>query len=320
MRDTARHVLVTGGAGFIGTHTCRALLSRGIRVRVLDNLSTGRSENLDGQNVELIEGSILKPQELRAGCEGVDSIIHLAALPSVPRSLADPIASHEANATGTLRVLEAARANRTQVVLASSSSVYGSNPALPKSEDLVCRPMSPYATSKLAAESYALAYSNCFAVPVLPFRFFNVFGPLQRPGDDYAAVVPSFVDHALRRRPIPIHGDGSQTRDFTYVQTVAQVLATAVEQEKSSIFPVNLAYGTRTSLLELVDLLEHIVARPLTREYLEARAGDVHDSQADNNRLRGLFPEVDPIPLAQGLEETVAWFTATWPGLLPARS
>lgn len=209
-------VTVTGGAGFIGANLARELTSRGAQVKVLDDFSTGTIRNLEGLDIELLRGSILDPAMLEAATNDADSIVHLAALPSVPRSIANPGPSHEVNATGTLRVLEAGRPRQSQVIVASSSSVYGANRALPKSEGLRPIPMSPYAVSKLAAESYAMAFQHCYELPTVAFRFFNVFGPLQMPGHAYAAVIPAFVEAALLGRPLPVHGDGTQTRDFTY--------------------------------------------------------------------------------------------------------
>jgi len=216
-------VAVTGGAGFIGGNLVRVLaaIPEVDQVVVLDDLSTGYRENLDGIACTLIEGSILDPDAVDATLTGASSVVHLAARPSVPRSVTDPMASHAANATGTAEVLEGARRSGCgHVVVASSSSVYGANPTLPKSEGLVPRPMSPYAASKLATESYALAWGHCYGLGVLAFRFFNVFGPLQPAGHAYAAVVPAFIDAALRGEPIPMHGNGTQSRDFTFVDTV----------------------------------------------------------------------------------------------------
>jgi UDP-glucose 4-epimerase len=308
------NVLVTGGAGFIGANLCGALDGAGDfdRVVAFDDLSTGRRANLDGLvGVELRASSILDARALDAALEGIDAVVHLAARPSVPRSLADPMASHLTNATGTMEVLEAARrAGGPQVVVASSSSVYGANPALPKREDMATMPVSPYAASKLAAESAVLAYGRSFDLPVLAYRFFNVFGPLQDADHAYAAVVPAFVASALRGEPLPIHGDGTQTRDFTYVGSVALVLAQTVTRRLTSLEPVNLAFGTKVSLLELIDVLEKVLGRQLDRRHTEARAGDVRDSQADQTRIRALFPDIAPVGLEEGLHATVEWFQA----------
>ncbi len=305
-------VLVTGGAGFIGANLCRSLASvpQVSEVVALDDLSTGRKDNLAGlAQVELVEGSILDADLLDHLVDGVASVVHLAARPSVPRSLADPMATHRVNATGTMEVLEAARRHGLpQVVVASSSSVYGANPALPKREDMATFPVSPYAASKLAAESAALAYGRSFSLPVLAFRFFNVFGPLQPADHAYAAVVPTFVAAARRRDPLPVHGDGRQTRDFTFVGSVVSVLTEAVTRAVSDPEPVNLAFGTRVSLLELIDLLERVVGRALERRHDQPRVGDVRDSQADQTRLARLFPAIEPIALEDGIRATVEWF------------
>jgi UDP-glucose 4-epimerase len=308
---TALRVVVTGGAGFIGANLCGALMAEpGVgEVVALDDLSTGSRQNLDGlDGVELVEGSILDADLLDETFRGVDAIVHLAARPSVPRSLADPMASHLTNATGTMEVLEAARRRgRPHVVVASSSSVYGASPTLPKREDMAPRPASPYAAGKLAAEAATLAYGLSFDLPVLAFRFFNVFGPLQAPDHAYAAVVPAFVAAALRGEPIPVHGDGGQTRDFTFVGSVTSVLTEAVLGQVTDPGPVNLAFGTRVSLLELLELLEQVLGRPLPRSHTEPRAGDVRDSQADTSRLRSLFPDIEPVGLETGLRATVSW-------------
>ncbi len=221
-------VVVTGGAGFIGANLC-ARLTRDpdvSEVVAFDDLSTGVRTNLDGIDATFAEADILDPAALDRAFDGATSVVHLAARPSVPRSLADPMRSHVVNATGTVEVLEAARrAGNLHVVVASSSSVYGANPALPKHESATTLPLSPYAASKLATEAYALSYQHSFGLPALAFRFFNVFGPLQPAGHAYAAVVPAFVSAALEGRPLPVQGDGRQSRDFTFVGTVADVLA-----------------------------------------------------------------------------------------------
>jgi UDP-glucose 4-epimerase len=304
-------VVVTGGAGFIGANLCRQLVvSPDVdEVVVLDNLSTGFRSNLDGVPVELVEGTIVDPDDVDRVMDGADSVIHLGARGSVPRSVADPIASHEANATGTAMVLEGARrAGDVHVVVASSSSVYGANPTLPKREDQVCRPVSPYAASKLATESYALAWQHTYGLPTLAFRFFNVFGPLQPAGHAYAAVVPAFVSAAMEGRPLPVHGDGTQSRDFTYVDTVCSVLTDAAIRRVTHPEPVNLAFGTRVSLLEVVATLERILGRSLELEMTAPRVGDVKHTQADNSCLQGLFPDVVPVGLEEGLQATVDWF------------
>lgn len=308
--DRGLTVLVTGGAGFIGANLCRRLQGDPAvrQIRVLDDLSSGHAANLAGVEVDFREGSILDVDALDDAAAGCSHIVHLAAVPSVPRSIKDPVRSHEVNATGTVRVLEAARRHGgLHVTLASSSSVYGSNPALPKSEDLQCRPMSPYAVSKLATEQYALAYATCYRLPVMPFRFFNVFGPLQAAGHAYAAVVPAFVDAALRGEPVQVFGDGHQTRDFTFVGTVTEVLRRTLLEDVTGP-PTNLAFGTRTSLLHLLALLSDLLGRSIPVQHLPPRAGDVRDSQADSALIRSLLPDVPAVPLLAGLQATVEWF------------
>ena len=300
-------VLVTGAAGFIGSNLVKRL-SAIAEVRGIDDLSTGYMRNIDGLNLDFIEGSILNESMLKKAVRDCDAIVHLAARPSVPRSMAEPLKSHEVNATGTLRVLEAARSLRDPlIVVASSSSVYGANPTLPKSETALPMPMSPYAVSKLAAEQYALAWQYSYGMKTLPFRFFNVFGPNQAPDHDYAAVVPTFIASALRGETLHINGDGLQSRDFTYVGTVCDVIANAITQRISNNGPVNLAFGTRTSLLEVITILQEIMSQSLNVDHGEERIGDVRHSQADNTVLKSLFPNVKPVSLVEGLRTTVEW-------------
>lgn len=304
-------VVVTGGAGFIGANLCRALAAApGVEeVVALDDLSTGSAANLDGVDVALVRGDLVDPHVLDAVLPGTTCVVHLGARPSVPRSLQDPLATHTVNATGTLQVLEGMRRHAVpHVVVASSSSVYGINPYLPKHEALTPMPVSPYAVSKLATEAYAIAHAACFDLRALAFRFFNVFGPLQAAGHAYAAVVPAFVSAALAGEPVTVHGDGGQTRDFTYVGTVCEVIARAVTGGVSSPHPVNLAFGGRFSLLEVLERVEVIVGHPIERVHVAPRAGDVRDSQADQTRLRSLFPEVVPVGLDDGLGRTLKWF------------
>jgi UDP-glucose 4-epimerase len=304
-------VVVTGGAGFIGANLCRELADRHRTgsVVVLDDLSTGSTANLDGLDVEFVEGSILDRELVTKVVDGADAVVHLAARPSVARSLTDPVASHAANASGTVTVLEVCREKSVHLIAASSSSVYGSVAELPKHEDLPTRPLSPYGASKLAGEAYVLAYGASFGLPVMALRFFNVYGPLQSAGHAYAAVVPAFTDAALSGRPLRVHGDGRQTRDFTYVRTVTRVLADAVALDVTCATPVNLAFGTRVSVLELAYQVAAAAGVPIEIRHEPARGGDVRHSQAAaTGRLRGLFPDVEPVPLADGLQETVAWF------------
>ena len=298
-------ITITGGAGFIGANLSKHLLGLGAQVTIIDDLSSGSLSNIADLDVEFIQGSMLDPNT--SAFDSCDAIVHLGAVPSVPRSVKDPVTSHQANATGTLMVLEAARKRNAHVIVASSSSVYGANPTLPKSEDMRPMPISPYAVSKLATESYAISYQHCYDLPTLAFRFFNVFGPLQAPGHAYAAVVPSFTHAALAGGPIPIHGDGTQTRDFTYVGTVVATIADALERRVTSLDPINLAFGSRYSLLDVIALLEDQLGHPLERQHQPMRAGDVKDSQADSSRLIQLFPDIRAVPLDTGLAQTVDW-------------
>lgn len=304
-------ILVTGGAGFIGSNLLDHIEHKypNWELVTLDDLSTGNEANLAASSARFIQGTILSSSDLARAMEGVDKVVHLAAIPSVPRSIAAPTPSHEANASGTLAVLEAARAaGVSQVIVASSSSVYGSNPTLPKSEFAWTRPMSPYAVSKLATEAYTLAYNYSYGMKNLAFRFFNVYGPRQAPGHAYAAVIPQFVDSALRGRPLPVHGDGTQSRDFTYVGTVCAVIAEAIEREVSSNDPLNLAFGTNTSLNDLINIIEARLGTTLERQHMESRTGDVRASQADSAALREAFPDIQPVTLERGIAETVKWF------------
>ena len=304
-------VVVTGGAGFIGANLCRALRRQPEvdEVVAVDDFSTGKRSNVTDPAVTVVEGTILDGSVLDQAFASATSVVHLAARPSVPRSIADPVASHEANASGTVAVLEACRRHSVgHVIVASSSSVYGANPTLPKHEELTPQPLSPYAVSKLATESYALAYQHSFGLGVLAFRFFNVFGPLQDAGHAYAAVIPAFVSAALADEPLPVHGDGLQTRDFTFIDSLTSVLTDAVLRRVTHQRPVNLAFGGRTDLLSVISLLEEILGHALKREHAGPRAGDVRDSQADQTTLRRLFPQISPIHLETGLRATVDWF------------
>lgn len=304
-------ILITGGAGFIGHNLAKLSLDRGHEVRIIDDLSTGYADNLDGLDVDFREASILDETALASALQSVDSVVHLAALGSVPRSIADPLRSHHANATGTLTVLDQARrADVTHVVAASSSSVYGMNPALPKGEREWVRPMSPYAVSKLATEQYTLAFQQSYGFDTLAFRFFNVYGPGQRAGHAYAAVIPTWIDAMLRGEPVWINGDGTNSRDFTYVETVCGVLLDACERRVSAPEPVNLAFGTNTSLLDLVERLTALSGLTPDVRHRDPRAGDVPHSQADNAALRGLFSHVRPESLDAGLLRTVEWMSS----------
>lgn len=303
-------IVVTGGAGFIGANLCHRLRSTtDHEVVVVDDLSTGARSNLDGLDVDFHEGSILDAALLDVAFSGVHTIVHLAARGSVPKSVVDPVESHARNASGTMQVLEAARrAGNAHVIVASSSSVYGASTELPKHEGLVPRPISPYAASKLATESYALAYRHSYYMPVVAFRFFNVYGPRQPEGHVYSPVIPAFIGHAFRNEALPVNGDGEQSRDFTYVDTVADVLIDAAERAVSHPIPINLAYGSRVSLLDIADQLGSILERTLDRCHGPDRVSDVKHTQADPALLRSLFPEIEPVSFDDGLVATVEWW------------
>lgn len=303
-------MLITGGAGFIGANLAEFVLAKdaGHSIVVLDDFSTGREDNLDGLDIELVRGSVVDPDAVDRAASGVDAIVHLGALGSVPRSVADPMTSHASNLTGTLHVMETARREGAYVVFASSSSVYGSNPKLPKSEFDWTRPMSPYAVTKLGAEGYVLAYQFAYGLPTLAFRFFNVYGPKQAADQAYAAVIPKFLDAALSGETIEVHGDGLQSRDFTYVDTVCAALYDAVVNRVVVPDPVNLAFGTNTTLIDLIEQIRLHVDEDLEVSHVEPRLGDVRASMSDGERIRELFPSLKPVELKVGLEKTVDWF------------
>ena len=309
-------VLITGGAGFIGANLVRWFNEHdpSTEVVVLDDLSTGKLSNLEGCDAKFIEGSVANPIVVEQAMEGVDSVVHLGALGSVPRSVKDPMGSHVANLTGTLVLLEAARREGAQVIFASSSSVYGANKKLPKSEFDWTRPMSPYAVTKLGAEGYVLAYQFAYGLPTLAFRFFNVYGPLQAADHAYAAVIPKFLDALGKGEALQIESDGGQSRDFTYVDTVCDAIYKAVTRELSSPDPVNLAFGTRTSILELASEIEDVSGKVATTEHVAPRVGDVRASEADGKRIAELLPDVEPVDLRTGLAATIEWFESQGSG------
>lgn len=307
----SRKILITGGAGFIGSNLVEFLnrKSPDWKITVLDDFSTGLESNLKGLDCELIRGSILDSSLLQKVLRGFGHIVHLAALGSVPRSVSYPRATHDTNATGTLNVLEAARMHSVDhVIVASSSSVYGANPTLPRRELSWSRPLSPYAVSKQTTESYAHAYASSYGMKATAFRFFNVYGPKQRADHPYAAVIPKFVSAALAGERITIHGDGQQTRDFTFVESVCDAIHGTIAQHLCFAHPINLALGTRVTLIDLLGKLEHLLKKSLSVEYTEERIGDVRASQADPTLLRQYFPSLADPGLEKGLVKTIEWF------------
>lgn len=303
-------VLITGGAGFIGTNLVKALSDypRVSEVVVFDDLSTGvRRPELAG--TRFITGDLRNPTDIDTATAGVDRVIHLGALGSVPRSIADPGTTNDVNVRGTLNVLEAARRHDVgHVIVASSSSVYGANPTIPKVESMATLPMSPYAVSKLATESYANAFQSSYEVRTLAFRFFNVFGPFQRADHPYAAVIPKFLEAIKTSRPVTIHGDGTQSRDFTSVHSVVDALIQASIGQISHDTPVNLAFGRRYTLLDLLDRLEEVHGAKIPREFVDRRVGDVPHSQASPVLLRTLLPSVEQPSLEEALAEVYRWY------------
>ena len=299
-------VAVTGGAGFIGSNLTHRLISQGYEVVVVDDLSTGLLSNIDQKNSEFHHVSITNPDVLKNALNGCETIFHLAARGSVPRSIKNPVVTHEVNATGTLNVVEAARENGAHVIFSSSSSVYGRNMQLPKDESMWLGPMTPYAASKLSAESYVQAYASAYGVPTTLLRFFNVFGPRQRPDHEYAAVLPKWIWLAMQGDSIDVYGDGSASRDFTYVDTVLDIAMTAMKEKVVTQGAMNLAYGNRIFLNETIEMLKkHFPA--LKVNYKPERLGDVKESQNDPVLLKQLFPQVSPKPFEDALSETVHW-------------
>lgn len=301
--------LVTGGAGFIGSHLVRALLHKGHEVRVLDNYSTGKPENIEGLPVEVLEGDVRDFFLVQHAVEGMDYVFHLAALASVGRSIRDPLTTHSVNETGTLTVLEASRkAGVKRVVYAASSSAYGNSPLLPKCETAKPAPASPYAVSKLTGEYYCQVYWETFDLPTACVRYFNVFGPRQDPQSEYAAVIPRFIDAALNGQQPVIYGDGKQSRDFTYVENAVQATILAASTPQAAGQVMNVACGERRTLLDVVELLEDLLADRIEPKFEPARAGDVKHSQADIELARLLLGYEPEIGFKEGLKETVEWF------------
>ena len=300
------HVAVTGGAGFIGSNLVAALASRGHTITVVDDLSTGMVSNIDLKVCNFQQISLVDAPALKKALEKSEVIFHLGARGSVPRSIKNPVATHEVNATGTLNVLESARQSGAHVFFSSSSSVYGRNAVLPKDETMWLGPMTPYAASKLAAESYVQAYGSAYQVPVTLLRFFNVFGPRQRPDHEYAAVLPKWIWNAMHSQPIEVFGDGSQTRDFTYVKTVVDICLDAMNRKVTHEGAINLAYGNRISLNTTIEMLKQHFP-DIQVKYVSTRAGDVKDSQNSPGLVKELFPDVVPMEFEEALSQTVHW-------------
>ncbi|MCX7751745.1 MAG: SDR family oxidoreductase [Blastocatellia bacterium] len=307
--------LVTGGAGFIGSHVVERLVALGHRVRVLDDLSEGRRENLAAvwDRIEFLEGDVRDPEVVRRAVVGVDYVLHQAALRSVPRSVEDPMATTAVNVLGTVNLLQAAReAGVRRVVFASSSSVYGETSELPLRESQPPRPVSPYAVSKLAGEQYCAVFTRLYGMETVSLRYFNVFGPRQDPRSEYAAVIPRFILAALRGEPLEIHGDGLQSRDFTYVENVVEANVRAATQPGIAGEVFNIGCGQRYSVLEVKAHLERIFGRSLPARHTPPRKGDVRHTQADMSKAEAGLGYRPLVSFEEGLRRTVEFFAERW--------
>ena len=310
--------LVTGGAGFIGSHLAQELLTRGHRVRVADSFITGRRENLQViPSAEFVEGDLADLSFAEKACAGVEYVLHQAAIPSVPRSVDDPVTSNRANITATLNVLDAARrAGVKRLVYAGSSSAYGDTPTLPKHEDMPTAPKSPYALQKLVGEQYCQMFTELYGFETVTTRYFNVFGPRQDPGSPYSGVISLFIDAIAAGKTPKIHGDGRQTRDFTYVADVVTGVLRCCDAPNVAGEVINVAAGGRISLLELIRALQVITKNETQAEFGPTREGDVRDSQADIFKARQMLGFEPSVPFDEGLRRTVAWFQASTPGVI----
>jgi UDP-glucose 4-epimerase len=305
--------LVTGGAGFIGSSIVRALLARGDRVRVIDNFFSGKRENLTevAGDIELIEGDVRVEVDLQKALAGVELVFHQAAIPSVPRSLVDPIASHEANATATLKLLHTAKAAGVRrVVYAASSSAYGDTPTLPKIETMRPAPLSPYAVSKLAGEHYCQVFAGAYGLETVCLRYFNVFGPRQDPKSEYAAVIPKFITAALAGQTPRIFGDGAQSRDFCHIDNIieANFKAASAPAAQVSGQMFNIACGAATDLNQVVAVIGDILGRKIEARHEPERAGDIKHSYADIDKARRRLGYTAAVSFADGLRRTLAWY------------
>ncbi len=305
--------LVTGGAGFIGSSLARALLARGDKVRIIDNFSSGKRENIADflDKIDLIEGDILDDKALSRAVEGAELIFHEAAIPSVPKSMAEPIENHAANATGTIRVLEQARRARVRrVVYAASSAAYGEDPVLPKVETMAPAPISPYGGSKLAGEQYMQIYARAYGLETVCLRYFNVFGPRQDPQSEYAAVIPKFITMALAGKQPRIFGDGTQSRDFCYIDNVieANFKAASVDPRQVSGGVFNVACGQATDLNRVVALIGDYLGKSIEPIYEDERSGDIKHSWADISAARARLGYTAAVSFAEGLGRTIDWY------------
>jgi nucleoside-diphosphate-sugar epimerase len=312
MDELMASYLVTGGAGFIGSHLAEELVRRGHRVRVADSLITGKRRNLEHLGaIEFVEGDLADLSFAQRATAGVEFVLHQAAIPSVPRSVSDPVTSNRANIDSTLNVLVAARdAGVKRLVYAGSSSAYGDTPTLPKREDMPTNPLSPYALQKLVGEQYCQMFTKLYGFETVTTRYFNVFGPRQDPGSPYSGVISLFSTALLEGRQPVIYGDGEQTRDFTYVANVVDGVLRASEAPNVAGLSLNLATGDRISLNDLLRVMNTIIGTSIDAVYKEARAGDVRDSQADISKAKSLLGFAPKVGLEEGLRHTLAWCRA----------
>ena len=313
MRKVSDQFLVTGGAGFIGSHLVRRLVADGGRVRVIDNLATGKRErlrDLEGA-IEFIEGDLADPSTCENVLSGIDCVLHQAAVPSVQRSVKNPIETNKANITSTLNLLEGCRNHRVRrFVYASSSSAYGDTPVLPKREDMPPNPLSPYALQKFVGERYCQLYFRLYGLETVSLRYFNVFGPSQDPYSEYSAVIPKFTTRLQRGESIVVYGDGEQSRDFTYVDNAVEANILALRAPHAAGSVINIGCGERITLNRLIKTLEEILEVQATVDYQPARPGDVRDSLADISLAQDLLGYQPKVTVAEGLRRTVTWLAS----------
>jgi UDP-glucose 4-epimerase len=308
-RRIAMRILVTGGAGFIGSNLARALLERGHQVRLLDNFSTGHRRNIEDLDVELVEGDLRSFERVATACRGVDVVFHQGALPSVPRSIQDPLTSNAVNVEGTLNVVLAARDhNVRRMIFASSSSIYGKAPGTLRRESQAVEPLAPYAVAKLAAERYALVADEVYGIETVALRYFNVFGDRQDPLSGYAAVIPKFIQLMRRGQRPPIFGDGTNSRDFTYIDNVVEANLLALDAADARGKAINIATQSPHSLNELVQALNRMLGTALEPRYLPPRPGDIAHSLADISLARDILGYAPTVDFDTGLDRTIIWF------------
>ena len=304
--DSFKRILITGGAGFIGSNLTKSLIGQGHSVAVLDDFSTGLASNLSGLDVEVFEGSITSQTLVEEAAMGVDAIVHLAARGSVPRSLRNPRATFDVNVEGTLNICEIARLKSTPLIFSSSSSVYGANTKNKKIENEWLSPLSPYAASKLSGEATVVAFGRSFGIKTAVFRLFNVYGPGQRPEHQYSAVIPKWIWASIREEELKVFGDGKTSRDFTYIENVVEILSKCVLENRYFDGVTNLAFGNPVTLLDVIEEISNVVPALKIHHY-ETRPGDIRNSDNGSTRLRELFPEVQPRSLQDGINSTLSW-------------